>query len=353
MDKDIVVDPRHKNAASLHLDRFGLNGLNRDHLAESFAAYEKWLRVSNHHFESSLRQPSNGEIAPHSRQAEANSGCWAKALPDEPMFIILGRDPDGANIVRLWARRRSAAGDPAHGDPVLEVADAMDAWRAAGHRPASAPEPSAYPPLAQPSTDATVEDEACTSCDDTGDIIAIDGEWRGYCNCPAGITLQSPSPRADADRDDGKMPPPPSLPISPEERARLITEYTTKLKDEYATHRRADAADARVRELEKELNLQREMNEVHASLADDHCQRALAAEAERDKLREALKPFAKEADAWGELVPDDHAPLCVEMGHTNGAYYGSSAEYTVGDLRIARQALASITAEKSSENGRV
>lgn len=64
-------------------------------------------------------------------------------------------------------------------------------------------------------------------------------------------------------------------------------------------------------------------------------------QSEGEPLRAALKPFADEADMWGELVPDDHAPLCLEMGHTDGRYYGSAAKYTVGHLRAARAALAS------------
>lgn len=64
------------------------------------------------------------------------------------------------------------------------------------------------------------------------------------------------------------------------------------------------------------------------------------AEARVANLEAALRPFGDEADAWGHLVPDDHAPLCVEMGHTDGRYYGSAAKYTVGDLRRARAALA-------------
>lgn len=71
---------------------------------------------------------------------------------------------------------------------------------------------------------------------------------------------------------------------------------------------------------------------------------ALRAQAAKDKARierleAALRPFADEAAMWGDLVPDDHAPLCVEMGHTDGAYYGSAAKYTVGDLRAARAEL--------------
>lgn len=29
--------------------------------------------------------------------------CYANAEPDEPMFVLLGRDPSAALLVRLWA----------------------------------------------------------------------------------------------------------------------------------------------------------------------------------------------------------------------------------------------------------
>ena len=32
--------------------------------------------------------------------------CYANALPDEPMFILLARDPDFYRLVRKWARKR-------------------------------------------------------------------------------------------------------------------------------------------------------------------------------------------------------------------------------------------------------
>jgi len=32
--------------------------------------------------------------------------CYANALPDEPMFILLGRDPDFSALVQAWALRR-------------------------------------------------------------------------------------------------------------------------------------------------------------------------------------------------------------------------------------------------------
>ena len=33
--------------------------------------------------------------------------------------------------------------------------------------------------------------ERCTSCDDSGDLVDITGDWRGYCVCPAGEALKN------------------------------------------------------------------------------------------------------------------------------------------------------------------
>jgi hypothetical protein len=35
--------------------------------------------------------------------------CYENALPDEPMFVLLGRDPEFADLVSEWAKRRAAA----------------------------------------------------------------------------------------------------------------------------------------------------------------------------------------------------------------------------------------------------
>lgn len=32
--------------------------------------------------------------------------CYANALPDEPMFILLARDPDFMRLVNMWADKR-------------------------------------------------------------------------------------------------------------------------------------------------------------------------------------------------------------------------------------------------------
>lgn len=37
--------------------------------------------------------------------------CYANALPDEPMFVLLARDPLFYEFVTMWARRRGQAID--------------------------------------------------------------------------------------------------------------------------------------------------------------------------------------------------------------------------------------------------
>lgn len=55
--------------------------------------------------------------------------CYAAAHPDEPMFILLGRDPMAGLLVNIWARLRQMHGeDPAKVAEALECATAMDAW---------------------------------------------------------------------------------------------------------------------------------------------------------------------------------------------------------------------------------
>ena len=39
--------------------------------------------------------------------------CYANAAPDEPMFVLLGRDRHAPLLVRLWAALREADGEDA------------------------------------------------------------------------------------------------------------------------------------------------------------------------------------------------------------------------------------------------
>lgn len=61
----------------------------------------------------------------------------------------------------------------------------------------------------------------------------------------------------------------------------------------------------------------------------------LSLASERDGLREALKPFAEEADQWHCTVPDEYRSLCTEPGSST-ANPGSETAFTIGDLRRAR-----------------
>lgn len=57
--------------------------------------------------------------------------CYANAEPDEPMFILLARDPLAPRLVRQWAVERQMRGDfdEAKLQEAIECADAMQAWR--------------------------------------------------------------------------------------------------------------------------------------------------------------------------------------------------------------------------------
>lgn len=55
--------------------------------------------------------------------------CYAKADPDEPMFILLGRDPIAPLLVDLWADLREKAGkDPYQVGEARLCADQMRDW---------------------------------------------------------------------------------------------------------------------------------------------------------------------------------------------------------------------------------
>ncbi len=56
--------------------------------------------------------------------------CYANAHPDEPMFVLLGRDPAAAAIVRLWTSLRERLGekDQAMLTEATSCANAMEVW---------------------------------------------------------------------------------------------------------------------------------------------------------------------------------------------------------------------------------
>lgn len=53
--------------------------------------------------------------------------CYANAEPDEPMFVLLARDPHAPILVELWAAlREQHAGNPSK---VLEARTCAEAMR--------------------------------------------------------------------------------------------------------------------------------------------------------------------------------------------------------------------------------
>lgn len=66
-----------------------------------------------------------------------NFDCYANALPDEPMFILLARDPSAPDLVDAWASGRIYAiatgkkpqSDMAMVEEAQQCAKNMRAWR--------------------------------------------------------------------------------------------------------------------------------------------------------------------------------------------------------------------------------
>jgi hypothetical protein len=59
--------------------------------------------------------------------------CYAAADPDEPMFVLLGRDPVASVVVRFWRELREAIGDTEKDklEEATQCANAMRGWAVA------------------------------------------------------------------------------------------------------------------------------------------------------------------------------------------------------------------------------
>ncbi len=58
--------------------------------------------------------------------------CYANAEPDEPMFVLLARDPIAPILVEIWAQLRAEASqtdDSAMVEEAEDCATAMRDWR--------------------------------------------------------------------------------------------------------------------------------------------------------------------------------------------------------------------------------
>jgi len=70
--------------------------------------------------------------------------CYAKAEPDEPIFVLLARDPAAPHAIEQWANDRAAMifakQKPESDRPMIaearECAEAMRAWRKTNRPPA-------------------------------------------------------------------------------------------------------------------------------------------------------------------------------------------------------------------------
>lgn len=71
------------------------------------------------------------------KNSPAPFDCYANALPDEPMFVLLARDPDAPFLINEWAGRREHAigsGDRPESDRAMveearQCAESMRRWR--------------------------------------------------------------------------------------------------------------------------------------------------------------------------------------------------------------------------------
>lgn len=69
--------------------------------------------------------------------------CYANAEPDEPMFVLLARDPLAPILVRLWADlREHAAGNPSKVFEARTCAIDMEKWRHRKNERVEAPSPT-------------------------------------------------------------------------------------------------------------------------------------------------------------------------------------------------------------------
>ncbi len=63
------------------------------------------------------------------KRIEAESGCFSKAHPDEPLFVLRAQDALAPNIVRSWASLAEQQGTPPEKvREARELADQMEAW---------------------------------------------------------------------------------------------------------------------------------------------------------------------------------------------------------------------------------
>jgi hypothetical protein len=79
--------------------------------------------------ERATENKKEGDEMGNSKNNPSKFDCYSKADPDEPMFILLGRDPMAGAMVRLWAglqEEKDGSGEKI--EEAFACADALDAW---------------------------------------------------------------------------------------------------------------------------------------------------------------------------------------------------------------------------------
>lgn len=96
--------------------------------------------------------------------------CYEKADPDEPMFVLLGRDVDAPDLVELWALQRLARGHGHKEEKPLEALGCAQDMREYANRKLGIhikPKPHALGILRQIVADMDANPSAEARLDDT------------------------------------------------------------------------------------------------------------------------------------------------------------------------------------------
>ena len=66
---------------------------------------------------------------PNCKNDPSKFDCYTAAAPDEPMFVLLARDPSAPLLVAFWALIREKMGDdPDKVNEALTCGEAMERW---------------------------------------------------------------------------------------------------------------------------------------------------------------------------------------------------------------------------------
>lgn len=91
-----------------------------------------------------------------SQELRTPHSCLNKSQPEEPVFVLVARDPTAAQTVRLWVAMNSGTQPPDKLQDALRAAEEMDKWHGQQAKMApvwdghSIPTPLPVPPSYKP-----------------------------------------------------------------------------------------------------------------------------------------------------------------------------------------------------------